>query len=290
MRWAEHLVDARRLWAGEAAWSGPLALIDLARAPEPAAPLVLPPCPVIGFGDGAHPLARQLDAVVEPPVSLDRLAESILGAPRAAAVLVELLRHTAGLEVGAALFAESLAYGLLQGSAEHGAWLARRAPGAARPPGRLCLRREADRLVIALDRPAAGNAIDRALRDALAEAFGMAALDREIAQVVLCARGRAFSLGGELAEFGTTRDPADAHAIRRRTLPALAIARCAARLEARIGGACVGAGLEMAAFARRCVATPASWFQLPELAMGLIPGAGGCVSLARRIGRQRTAL
>ena len=56
-----------------------------------------------------------------------------------------------------------------------------------------------------------------------------------------------------------------------------------------MGGACVGAGVEMAGFARRITATKAAWFQLPELAMGLLPGAGGCVSLVRRIGRQRTA-
>jgi enoyl-CoA hydratase/carnithine racemase len=36
-------------------------------------------------------------------------------------------------------------------------------------------------------------------------------------------------------------------------------------------------------------ATADAWFQLPELKYGLIPGAGGTVSLPRRIGRQRTA-
>jgi enoyl-CoA hydratase/carnithine racemase len=46
----------------------------------------------------------------------------------------------------------------------------------------------------------------------------------------------------------------------------------------------------MVAWARRIVAAPDAWFQLPELAMGLLPGAGGCVSISRRIGRQRTAL
>jgi enoyl-CoA hydratase/carnithine racemase len=48
--------------------------------------------------------------------------------------------------------------------------------------------------------------------------------------------------------------------------------------------------LEIAAFAGRLTAMPDAWFQLPELAMGLIPGAGGCVSVPRRIGRQRAAL
>jgi enoyl-CoA hydratase/carnithine racemase len=48
--------------------------------------------------------------------------------------------------------------------------------------------------------------------------------------------------------------------------------------------------LEIAAFGNRVTATSNAWFQLPELVMGLIPGAGGCVSVPRRIGRQRAAL
>ena len=44
-----------------------------------------------------------------------------------------------------------------------------------------------------------------------------------------------------------------------------------------------------AAFADRVVARPDTFVALPEVAMGLIPGAGGTVSLPRRIGRQRTA-
>ena len=109
-------------------------------------------------------------------------------------------------------------------------------------------------------------------------------------QVRLTGRGRAFCIGADLSEFGTTRDGVEAHAIRQATLPAASIARVGAKLEVRVEGACVGAGLEMAAFAGRLVASRRAWFQLPELAMGLIPGAGGCVSVAKRIGRQRTAL
>jgi enoyl-CoA hydratase/carnithine racemase len=55
-----------------------------------------------------------------------------------------------------------------------------------------------------------------------------------------------------------------------------------------VHGACVGAGVELPAFASRVVADPGARFRLPEVAMGLVPGAGGTVSLPRRIGRQRT--
>ena len=61
------------------------------------------------------------------------------------------------------------------------------------------------------------------------------------------------------------------------------------RTSVALHGACIGAGIELAAFAREVTATDDAHFQLPEVAFGLVPGAGGTVSLPRRIGRQRTA-
>jgi enoyl-CoA hydratase/carnithine racemase len=230
-----------------------------------------------------------LDAVIEPGFSADHLAASVSKHPLAAATLVQVLRTTQQLAIEDALIVESMAYAMLQGSAEHRAWLACRTLELPRP-GEVVLDRYGPTLRITLDRPDAGNAIDRTMRDELASALTMAALDSEVEQVELRGRGKAFSLGAALEEFGTTTDPATAHAIRGMTLPAHATARCAHKLSVHIDGACVGAGLELAAFATRITATRRSWFQLPELAMGIIPGAGGCVSLPRRIGRQRTAL
>lgn len=273
-------------------WDGPLALVDLDSAPD--GDIALPPCPVIGFGHAGHPLAARLDCVVEPPVSLGGLARHVLARPHAAAVVVGLLRLLPALDPLAGLEAESLAYAVLQGSDEHRAWRAAQAPRRPMPAG--CVRAErksehgGEILRIVLDNPAAGNAIDRAMRDALHEALSLAVLDASIARIVLSGEGRTFSLGAALEEFGSTADPATAHAIRARTLPARMAARCAERLEARIQGGCVGSGLELAAWARRIVASPDAWFHLPELAMGVLPGAGGCVSLSRRIGPQRTAL
>ena len=51
----------------------------------------------------------------------------------------------------------------------------------------------------------------------------------------------------------------------------------------------IGAGIELPAFTSHITAAAGSFFQLPEVAFGLVPGAGGTVSLPRRIGRQRTA-
>lgn len=48
--------------------------------------------------------------------------------------------------------------------------------------------------------------------------------------------------------------------------------------------------MELAAFAGRVTAAPDARFCLPEVSMGLVPGAGGTVSVPRRIGRRRAAL
>ncbi|GAA0318991.1 enoyl-CoA hydratase/isomerase family protein [Sphingomonas oligophenolica] len=271
----------------------PIGVIDLDLAGDDIGRLVMPPFPLIGAGNPAHPLAPQLDAVTGSPVMLQRIVANARRTPETAAVAVQTLRLIEHLETGPALIAESLAYGLLQGSAEHAAWLASRPATPAlpaSPAGRVSLTRKERHLDIRLDRVGALNAIDCPMRDALREAFELAALDPEIDRVTMRGLGKAFSVGADLAEFGTTRDPATAHAIRMQTLPAHAIARCAEKLDVHIQGACVGSALEMASFARRVTAGPRAWFQLPELAMGLIPGAGGCVSISRRIGRQDATL
>lgn len=284
-------IDPRRLWPGEVPVDAPLAFVDLGAADAWPDLLTLPPWPVVGLGPRDHPLAAMLDSVIEPPVTAAAVARAVLAVPAAAAVAVQLLRLLPSLAAEDALTAESLAYGVLQGSEAHREWIAGQAPVTANVGDRqVRAERQGDRLTITLVHPASGNAIDRAMRDALYEAFALAALDREIRTVALRGEGRTFSLGAELAEFGTTSDPATAHAIRAATLPARMIARCADRLEAHVQGGCVGAGLEMAAWAKDFSAAPDAWFQLPELAMGILPGAGGCVSLSRRIGRQRTAL
>jgi enoyl-CoA hydratase/carnithine racemase len=103
--------------------------------------------------------------------------------------------------------------------------------------------------------------------------------------------GTNFSSGGDLAEFGDAKSPIDAHLARTTdSVPRLLLtlaARIGSGLEFRVHGANVGAGVELVAFAGRVVAAPDSTFRLPEVSMGLIPGAGGTVSITRRIGRWR---
>ena len=268
--------------------------VDLASWPEDLPLDPLPPVPVIGVGPSAHPQAGGVDAVTEPGFSLSRLADQIAAAPQAAAAIVQLLRATEGLAPARALVAESFAYAMLQHGGEHAAWLKRHsgkpATPAAAPSPPLRISRAGDRLDVVMIRPANHNAIDRSMRDALFDAFTLAAMDETITAVQVSSEGRVFSVGADLGEFGTIQHGLAAHQIRVRTLPAWPMIRRAGIYHVHVQGGCVGSGLELAAFAGRITASSRAWFQLPELAMGILPGFGGCVSLPRRIGRQRAAL
>jgi hypothetical protein len=267
----------------------PYAIVDLAAWPADTPIDPLPPMPVIAIGAAAHPQAHRADILIEPPVALHTLAARIAATPRAAATLVHLLRAIDGLPPERALPFESFALAMLQAGGEHAAWRARQAITPPAPPGTLHMGSAGGRLDLLIDRPHARNTIDRAMRDALHDAFTLAALDPGIGEVRLRSVGRCFSMGADLAEFGTIRDPAEAHAIRSRTLPAHPMIRRAGIYDVHVQGGCVGSGLELAAFAGRLTAAPDAWFQLPEVAMGILPGFGGCVSIPRRIGRQRAA-
>jgi len=252
------------------------------------------PCPVIGIlpgADNALPNAA-CDAIVSSEAELAGLAANIAHAPKAAATLVQVLRTTASLPVGDALTVESLAYATLQAGPEFRGWLAGFQPPEPPAPEDappVLTERSGDRVTIVLNRPANRNALSVEMRDALCEALEVAVTDPTIRTVSTSGAGRCFSVGGDLAEFGSVPDPATGHAIRAIRMPARLLAACADRAEFRLHGACIGAGVELPAFGRRVVARASSFFQLPEINFGLIPGAGGCVSLPRRIGRQRTA-
>lgn len=142
---------------------------------------------------------------------------------------------------------------------------------------------------LALDRPENRNAFSATMRDALVEALAVAELDPAIERVHVDARGSAFSSGGDLTEFGSSRDLVRAHEIRQLRSVGAAIDRIRSKVTVQVHGPCVGAGVELPAFAGTVLAASDASFRLPELAMGLIPGAGGTVSLPRRIGRRRTA-
>ena len=149
--------------------------------------------------------------------------------------------------------------------------------------------RDGGRLSIVLNDPARRNAFSAPLREALLDALLVGEADETIESVELSGAGPAFCSGGDLDEFGTADDLVAAYLVRLSRAPWRVIDRIAAKVTVMAHGACVGAGTEMAAYAGRVVAAPDAFFALPEVRMGLVPGAGGSVSVPRRIGRWRAA-
>lgn len=238
------------------------------------------------FGD---PGPEWADLVVAEADVAD-LEQRIESNPMACAALAVHMRAVVSLAVEAGLAAESAVYSTLQGGPEFARWRERvpRRPSQDRD-ATVLVEREGDRLVVTLHRPHRHNAISRRLRDDLVDALRPAVADPTITTVLLCGNGPSFSSGGDLDDFGERADPASAHLVRLTRSPARLLERLGPRTTASIHGATLGGGLELAAFARRVGARPGTLMGLPEIELGLIPGAGGTVSITRRVGRQRTA-
>jgi enoyl-CoA hydratase/carnithine racemase len=238
---------------------------------------------------GVGPMWADATVTVDDAV---RLVERIRATPLAATTLAVHLRaieHLVG-EVDLALALESAAYGVLQAGPEFARWR----QGAHHTlvddgTPRVRLERDGPNLTIVLQR-GGHNPIDARLRDELCTALTVAVFDDSVGRVALRAEGDSFSSGGDLGEFGQRSDPATAHHVRLRRHPGRLLHRLRERTMVHVHGSTFGGGLELAAFAGRVAADPRARFALPELSMGLMPGAGGTVSIAHRIGRQRTAL
>ncbi len=254
------------------------------------------PCPSIGLRGrqlscAAQSLQPAFDLVVSEPVELELALDAIRRSPHASLALLQLLRHSQNLDIHEGLIAESLAYSVLQSGPEFGAWRGsrkRKSPEPGVGPAVL-LQREGPRLLLTLNRPRRHNAFSAELRDAFVEGLQLALGDDSIEEIVLRGAGASFCSGGDLDEFGSLPDPSTAHVIRSTRNPARMLADQADRARAWVHGACIGAGAELPAFVSHVTAHPNARFALPEVAMGLVPGAGGTVSLPHRIGRQRTA-
>ncbi|MGO8873066.1 MAG: enoyl-CoA hydratase/isomerase family protein [Acidimicrobiales bacterium] len=233
------------------------------------------------------------DLVVDAPGA--RLAEvgaAVGSNPQACTVLAVLLRGGGSRSTAEGLVAESTAYGLLQAGPEFDRWRAGRPRRHDRPeqgPAVLVERRDGE-LLVSLNRPHVRNALDSAMRDELDAALHIAVADPSIGVVHLRGAGPSFCSGGDLDEFGSRSGPPAAHLIRLFRSPARTLAEVADRTVAHLHGDAVGSGIELAAFAHRVVADRATRIALPEVRLGLVPGAGGTVSLPRRIGRHRTML
>lgn len=247
---------------------------------------------VVGKGTALAELSCCV-GVPSVPEAIAQLTSVVSAHPTAATFLVQVLRAGQHASLLEAVNIESFAFSALLRSSEYQFWLSDVRDSQLVPPEivehPVLVDRTGNELVITLNRPERRNAYGRQLRDALADALRVALIDSTIERVHLCGAGRAFSSGGELSEFGLTPDVGSAHFIRTRAGVGHLIAALGDRLTVEVHGACIGAGIEIAAFGARVVARGNTIFKLPEVGMGLIPGAGGTASISRRIGRHRTA-
>ncbi len=267
-------------------------------APTLLEELPILPCVTVAVDAGVDDagllaIREACDVVV---ASSDQVAPLLAGfaeTPLSALAFVQLLRSASTRSVYAGLVAESFVYSTLQSGAEFRRWLETRRRRGKRKRGEetsACrMERDRARLDVRLTRAEKHNAFSRAMRDGLSEALQLALADPSIEEVVLSGEGDSFCSGGDLDEFGSFPDPAEAHLIRMTRSPALLLSRLGERVRAEVHGACIGAGVELPAFTPHVVASEDAFFQLPEVGLGLVPGAGGTASLPRRIGRQRTA-
>ncbi|MDT5026540.1 MAG: hypothetical protein QOE61_2966 [Micromonosporaceae bacterium] len=238
---------------------------------------------------GAPPAGWNL--VGPPTVVTERVRgwQAAFAEPRAvAAVTAARLVRQQPASAAQAVFLESLAYSTLQSGSDYGAWLRGRSvpTGADDPSPRIAVARRGDVVDVRLTRPTRHNALDARMRDELCEVLGALLVDDRV-RIVLTGEGASFCSGGDLAEFGRAATPLAGHLVRSTRSLATLMARWGPRLTVGVQGACVGAGLELAAFAHRVVASSDARFWLPEAGFGLIPGSGGTVSVPRRAGAHR---
>ena len=143
-------------------------------------------------------------------------------------------------------------------------------------------RREGDVLVVTIDNPPV-NALGVAVRRGLKDAIGQAGADAAVKAVLIVGVGKAFIAGADIREFGKPPQPP--------SLPEVCnlIEACAKPVVAAIHGPALGGGLEVAMASHYRLALPAARLGLPEVTLGLLPGAGGTQRARRLMGVKAAA-
>ncbi|WP_406805375.1 3-hydroxyacyl-CoA dehydrogenase NAD-binding domain-containing protein [Burkholderia semiarida] len=138
--------------------------------------------------------------------------------------------------------------------------------------------------VITLNNPPV-NGLGLSTRQGVMDALDRAAQDPSVTAIVLTGAGRAFSGGADITEFNTPK------ALQEPTLHTVirAVEASAKPVVAALHSVVMGGGLELALGAHYRVAAPGAQVALPEVKLGLLPGAGGTQRLPRAVGLE-TAL
>src|SRR6516165_9709417 len=158
-----------------------------------------------------------------------------------------------------------------RGIATGGTWLVSNVVG---------LHRDGDVAVITVDNPPV-NALKHAVRAGLSDALVQARDDTANRAIVLVGAGRTFIAGADIAEFGMPPQPPN--------LPDVIalIDNSGKPVVAAMHGTPLGGGLELALACHFRIAAPGTRLGLPEIKLGLIPGAGGTQRLPRLVGMDK---
>ena len=126
------------------------------------------------------------------------------------------------------------------------------------------------------------NALSQAVRDGLNRGVEAAGADGAVKAIVIICAGRTFIAGADITEFG--KPPAPPY------LPGVLdrIENASKPVIAAIHGTALGGGFEVALTAHYRIAVPSAKCGLPEIKLGLFPGAGGTQRLPRLIGVEKT--
>ncbi len=136
-----------------------------------------------------------------------------------------------------------------------------------------------DVAVITLNNPPV-NGLGLATRRAIVDGLERAQRDAAVKAIVITGAGAAFSGGADITEFGTDKALAEPNL---HTVIAAA-EQCAKPVVAAIHSVCMGGGLELALGCHYRIAAPGCSVALPEVKLGLLPGAGGTQRLPRVVG------
>ncbi|HVZ69552.1 MAG TPA: 3-hydroxyacyl-CoA dehydrogenase NAD-binding domain-containing protein, partial [Rhizomicrobium sp.] len=142
------------------------------------------------------------------------------------------------------------------------------------------LSRDGDVSVITLNSPPV-NALSAPVRDGLYEGFKQAIADPQSKAIVLICEGRTFIAGADISEFGGQMKGASLFDVQEM------MEGSSKPVIAAIHGTALGGGLEVALCAHYRVAVPSAKCGLPEVNLGLLPGAGGTQRLPRIVGPEK---
>jgi enoyl-CoA hydratase len=147
-------------------------------------------------------------------------------------------------------------------------------------PDELTVTVDSDVRIVTINRPAARNAVDKALHHALAIVWEQLADDVDARAVVITGAGRAFCAGGDMAWFLEAHD--DGVERRRLLRESKAIARnqvhCPLPVVAAVNGAAVGLGCSLALMSDYVVMADDAFLSDPHVPVGLVAGDGGAVT------------